>query len=354
MGQIGVSQLELFIRGGSLALIAMWVTILLINHRGGLAGRTAAFMLVFIGSHVVVTSDVLFPVHGLARLPFAVAASLVPTSFWLFARCWFNDDARIDAPAWTLAGLGVLPISSSIYLDASGAGSPLWLQAAVRVIMGAFALAGLWEAWRGRSDDLVEPRRKFRLVLIGTVGVFAILINGIEILSGLGEFSPPLARLAVEAAILLLCLGFAAFALDFRTERLFAASGAVPKDEDGGFDANMADRILHHMEREKAWRDEELSVAKLAAQLGLQEYKLRRLINRGLGHRNFAAFLNRYRIEEVCAALDDPSQATVPISTIALDAGFGSLGPFNRAFREAKGVTPSVHRTLRLADSEIG
>ena len=108
------------------------------------------------------------------------------------------------------------------------------------------------------------------------------------------------------------------------------------------------------MEREKAWRDEELSFARLAAQLGLQEYKLRRLINRGLGHRNFTAFLNRYRIKEVCDALDDPSQAAVPISTIALDAGFGSLGPFNRAFREANGMTPSEYRSRGLVDSKIG
>jgi hypothetical protein len=30
------------------------------------------------------------------------------------------------------------------------------------------------------------------------------------------------------------------------------------------------------------------------------------------------------------AALSDPSQSSVPILTIALDAGFGSIGPFNR------------------------
>lgn len=95
--------------------------------------------------------------------------------------------------------------------------------------MGVFALAGLWEAWRGRNDDLIEVRRILRLVLIGTVGVFAILINGIEIATGLGVFAPTVAGLAVESAILLLCLGFAAFALDFRAEKLFAAPVAVPK-----------------------------------------------------------------------------------------------------------------------------
>jgi AraC-like DNA-binding protein len=77
------------------------------------------------------------------------------------------------------------------------------------------------------------------------------------------------------------------------------------------------------------------------------------LINGQLGYRNFAAFLNGYRLDEVKAALNDPTQRGVPILTIALDAGFGSLGPFNRAFREAEAMTPSEFRS-QMADSGIG
>ncbi|WP_371070074.1 helix-turn-helix domain-containing protein [Salmonella enterica] len=47
-------------------------------------------------------------------------------------------------------------------------------------------------------------------------------------------------------------------------------------------------------------------------------------------------------------ALADPAQREVPILTIALDAGFGSLGPFNRAFREAEGMTPSEFRSRAI------
>ena len=99
-------------------------------------------------------------------------------------------------------------------------------------------------------------------------------------------------------------------------------------------DDPLAGRLIAHMETERPYRDETMTIAKLAAQLGEPEYRLRRLINGQLGHRNFAAFLNGYRLDEVRAALSDPDQRQVPILTIALDAGFGSLGPFNRAFRE--------------------
>ena len=81
----------------------------------------------------------------------------------------------------------------------------------------------------------------------------------------------------------------------------------------------------------------------------MPEYRLRRLINQRLGHRNFPSFVNSYRLAEVTAALADPAQADVPILTIALDAGFQSIGPFNRAFKAQTGMTPTAWR--KLADS---
>jgi AraC-like DNA-binding protein len=98
----------------------------------------------------------------------------------------------------------------------------------------------------------------------------------------------------------------------------------------------------------KAYRDDGLSITSLSQTLGVQEYRLRRLINGQLGHRNFSAFVNGYRLVEAEAALADPSQAEVPILTIALDAGFGSIGPFNRAFKAHTGLTPTEYRRARV------
>jgi AraC-like DNA-binding protein len=52
--------------------------------------------------------------------------------------------------------------------------------------------------------------------------------------------------------------------------------------------------------------------------------------------------------------LADPKEARISISTIAFDIGFASLGPFNRAFREEAGVSPSEWRRKALdLDSPI-
>jgi AraC-like DNA-binding protein len=108
-------------------------------------------------------------------------------------------------------------------------------------------------------------------------------------------------------------------------------------------------RLEQLMVIERAYRREGLTIGSLSAELGVPEYRLRQLINEGLAHRNFNAFLNRYRIEEAKAALADPEQKEVPVLTIAMDAGFQSVGPFNRAFRAATELTPTEFRRLAVA-----
>jgi len=105
------------------------------------------------------------------------------------------------------------------------------------------------------------------------------------------------------------------------------------------------------MEQDKVYREEGLSIAVLATRLGTPEYRLRRLINQRLAHRNFSSFVNGYRLSDAMVALADPGQAEVPILTIALDAGFQSIAPFNRAFKAQTGMTPSEFRRLRRVPS---
>ena len=77
------------------------------------------------------------------------------------------------------------------------------------------------------------------------------------------------------------------------------------------------------------YRRSGLTITALAAELGYPEHQLRRLINQHLGFRNFSFFLNSFRIEEATERLSDPAEARKPVLTIALDLGYGSLGPFN-------------------------
>ncbi len=76
----------------------------------------------------------------------------------------------------------------------------------------------------------------------------------------------------------------------------------------------------------------------------MPEHRLRRLINGTLGYRNFASLINERRIAAARIVLADPAQASKSVAAIAFELGFGSLGPFNRAFKEATGATPTEWR----------
>ena len=127
------------------------------------------------------------------------------------------------------------------------------------------------------------------------------------------------------------------------------AAAAAAANEQGAADRKLVDALIRLMSYERIYRHEGITIGTLATKLAVPEYRLRRLINQQLGYRNFNVFLNDHRIEEVKAALADPSQAEVPVITIAMDAGFQSLGPFNRAFKATTGVTPSEYRRLNEA-----
>lgn len=338
------SALDLMARGGTIALLVLWSWILWRDLSAVLAARLAIAMNATIICYVL--SALMW-----ADAPFALPSMIVdalsvmaPAFFWLFAHVWFSDSPRVGRGRWLLVALfAVLPAAQVIRILVTGHFSyPIWVL--VRMGMIALSAAGLWLAWRGRDDDLVEPRRRVRSMLVWVIGLFVLWVNLIEMLPFRHPWSQPL-RSGTEIAILIATMIVSAGLYGFAHPDLFASAPAKP-DVPGEPppDDPLATRLLAHMDSARAYRDETLTIAGLAAQLGAQEYQLRRLINGTLGHRNFAAFLNGYRLAEVKAALSDPEQRDVPILTIALDAGFGSLGPFNRAFREAEGMTPTSFR----------
>lgn len=360
MGAIDI--LDPMIRGGAVALFLLWIAILWRDHRAVLSARVAIAMNLAIIAYLV--ARVLNP-HGPARLPYILCDALsvmVPALFWLFARLWFDDRQRIGWRSWLLvAAFAALPLIQIGLMMATGIFSrEIWVL--VRIGMFGFALAGMWIAWRGRANDLVEARRGFRLGVVGAIGGFILLVTFVEMFRN-RDMSHDLGRSVTLVAILIATFIVSVGLYRFRAAELFAAPGAPPPPKAPPATppaalSPLAQRLRTVMADERAYRAEGFTIAALAARLGEPEYRVRRAINGEMGFRNFTAFLNGFRLDEVRAALADPAQREVPILTIAIDAGFGSLGPFNRAFRDAEGMTPSEFRAAALgaplADSGIG
>lgn len=350
--------LDPMIRGGAIALFLLWIAILWRDHRAALAARVAIAM------HVAIIAYLLS--HGFHSddrrfLPFAICdalSAMVPALFWLFVRLWFDDQQRIGWRSWLLVAAFCASLLMQTVMIVSTGSFSIEVWVLVRIGMFGFAVAGMWIAWRGRVNDLIEMRRRFRVGLVCAIGIFILLATFVEMFQG------PNGQSDLWHMVMLTAIHVATFIVSvalyrFRSPDLFAAVEPPPKPaRPSAAPSPLAQRLHALMAEERAYRAEGFSIAMLAARLGEPEYRVRRAINGEMGFRNFTAFLNSFRLDEIRAALTDPAQREVPILTIALDAGFGSLGPFNRAFRDAEGMTPTDYRAraaaARLGDSEIG
>lgn len=345
-------ELELMARGGTLALLVLWSWLLWRDDRAELAARVAIAMNLSIACYVTVTAG-WGESMSLLGLVLALGAGATPGLFWLFSKTWFGDRTRIEPGDLLLVVLSVINVLVMQVSIGSGTAVPVISGILFRIALFGFAGAGLWHAWRGREGDLIEGRRRLRFGIVVTVGVYVLAIGVAEPAVFQGGASRAIISV-IGSSIVFITLALCAAMFASRQRDLFGSPSRPDPRPQPADDNPLAERLRGFMETEKPHRDEGLTIAALAARLGEQEYRLRRLINGSLGHRNFAQFLNGYRLAEVKAALADPTQREVPILTIALDAGFGSLGPFNRAFRDAEGMTPSEFRSKALVDSGIG
>lgn len=102
-------------------------------------------------------------------------------------------------------------------------------------------------------------------------------------------------------------------------------------------------RLDPYMTREKPYLEYNLTLAELAAYLGLKERHLSEYIN-GYYHTTFQDFVNSYRIEEAKKLLQANADNRRSIIQIAFESGFNSKSAFNYAFRKHTSTTPSGYR----------
>ncbi|KNZ31347.1 MAG: AraC family transcriptional regulator [Methylibium sp. NZG] len=337
-----------------------------------------------------------------ARLPVAWQAPLVAVAvgnavlFWVFVQALFDDDfvfRPVHALAW-----GVVAVLSGFncIVGPLHAVAPVTfgLQRAVPLLFAVLAAVAAAAQWRA---DLVEGRRRLRAFIVVTGVAYTLVMLVARLASPRGRLSATMASIDVVMLLFMMAV-VAARLLHLGTSELFplqalprpagdaslrrdamppSVEAAGPAETAAAAEAGLRrlpeppahqtpdpaeERLaaaLHRlMHQERAYRTEDLTVAALAARLAVPEYRLRRHINQRLGHRNFNAYVNAFRLDDARAALADPAQREMPVLTIALEAGFQSIGPFNRAFKAATGVTPTEFRreiaakmTEKLADS---
>ncbi len=202
--------------------------------------------------------------------------------------------------------------------------------------------------------DLVERRRRLRVGFLIATGAYLAMTLAVQTYNLSMDVSTPV--FAARANMLLTSAGCLAAAWLLLQPRRVSWLDPVPTDT--GIALSPAEAgVLSHLQRaltvDHIHLQEGLTIGSLARHLGTGEHMLRRVINRGMGHRNFNDFLHAWRIREACEELSRPEQARLPVLSIAMKVGYGSIGPFNRAFKARIGMTPTDYRRRAVNGTAI-
>lgn len=115
--------------------------------------------------------------------------------------------------------------------------------------------------------------------------------------------------------------------------------GTAP-DDVSEEDAAILLRIDALMAGQRLYRDPDLTLERLARRAGIPARRISGAVNRIHG-RNVSQIINEYRIDDARRRLVSTAD---PVTSILLEAGFGTKSNFHREFQRITGMTPGAYR----------
>ena len=282
----------------------------------------------------------------------AIGGSVTCNGFWLLSRRLFRGAGGVGTVhvivAAGVAALIALYRGTSATLAGELAPLTFGLDGLLTLASSTLLVLTFLEPLQGRWSSLPYEERRLR---IAYMVLFASCVLTTTLLGAMAQASPALAPIrgvAIPVCAIVMIVFTHALLRQRRHVSLALEAHPSPSgradSEPVTVDARLTKALTHQLETLQVYRERDLKVADLARRVGVAEHKLSRIITQGMGEKNFSQLLNRYRIAHACKRLADIDD-DASILDISADTGFGSLGPFNRAFKIVTGVTPTAFRT---------
>ncbi|MEP2987740.1 MAG: helix-turn-helix domain-containing protein [Parasphingorhabdus sp.] len=336
---------DAMLRGATVGILLLIIAIYVQRGRGISTERLGVLFCASIAAYTIVSLPVTAPVIESVRFVLVLLALFAIVFFWWFALAILQDDTEWSHLRWVpFILIALLTIARFAFPDLLDDHKHNILH---QLVAAPIILHVLWLCVTERKNDLVEIRRLLRLILITLIGLFAAVVVVSELIIGTGEVPQMIVHLQ-SIALFLFTISIAGWAL--QPTDLFGNNKPLQKNSPNLQPADQAhfDRLIGAM-ADGVYLKSGLTIKELAIQLNIPEHRLRRLINNELGFQNFASFLNSRRIADAKSILSDLEMVEKQITLIALDLGYGSIGPFNRAFKADTGITPSEYRQDMLS-----
>jgi AraC-like DNA-binding protein len=189
-------------------------------------------------------------------------------------------------------------------------------------------------------------RRHFRIELrtLALFGLMSLALVGLGFLApilGWGTFAAAYALLISVGFMLVLYLLLRFPDLARKTEEAVTTAYAVSTLGKVDIERVVAE-LRRLFEQEHVYRDQDLSLSRLAEHLELSSHQVSELINTQLDT-SFPRLVRQYRVEAAKRMLIDEPRASV--LSVGLSVGFNSQSTFYSAFKDVIGTVPSRYRT---------
>ncbi|MEO0971868.1 MAG: helix-turn-helix transcriptional regulator [Pseudomonadota bacterium] len=283
-----------------------------------------------------------------------IGACATCNAHWLAIRASFRPEAPLTRWHFSLAGsVAVLVVcrESMLLLADHGFVGPATvavlrtgLNDTLTLLSSTVLMLTFREATVGWATASHGDRRR-RVTFCGAFGTAVFLCTVV----------PGAVHIVNDESVLLELLGVCAGLIAVTTSAVLVASAKrrlsadsqevpTPPEEFSLEERRLARDVDHLVQRTHLYLRADLKVADVADALGVPAYRVSRAVTGPLQERNFNRYVNRYRVEHAKGMLMERSTAR-SILNVGLDSGFASIGPFNRAFKELTGTTPSAYRT---------
>jgi AraC-like DNA-binding protein len=332
-----VSSPDLILRILGIALLALVAWTVLRTRERTHRTRSVAWLAASVAAFLLTSMPGAGRIFGAFIYPLTALCSTHPVWFWIGTRLLFSDRATLRT-------------SDVICLGAMGVAGVLYQS---HVALGiAFPLAGLAFAclapltvYFGMAGDLDLRRRQLRQWFVPLVSLYLAAVVITQAIVMFQERSTPTPLVLLNLVVIdLAAVAVLSTLVQLRVVNWIAAVDMPPAVALSRLEQSVLDRLNRRFLPERLYAREALTIVELASLLDTQEHVLRRVVNHGLGFRNFNDFLHTHRLKEAADRLGDAQGRRIPVLTIALEVGYGSVGPFNRAFKERFGVTPTQYR----------
>ncbi|MEL6257756.1 MAG: hypothetical protein AAFQ67_01705, partial [Pseudomonadota bacterium] len=295
--------LEALLRFGSIGILIAISALILRDGWRVRAFRIALLLNLSLICVFLTTGTAPLKIEGLPAFPLRLFDMMVVVFIWWFGQALFDEGFRLGPLQWAVfVGYAAVQGSSRAY-DFFGVGLHPLGWAGYVISWSVLAMMGhlIYKALAERDQDLVEARRRSRIwfaIAIGIIGALSVLSEDVlQFLGTTNYYSLFITYVLTFVAAIWAVLWLTRLLPEVISfEPVRQVEPVVPAVDPK--DAVAHGRLMSLVRDERAYTEPGLSIGALAERVGVPEHRLRALINRSMGYRNFASFLNHFRIDE--------------------------------------------------------